>query len=198
MKKLGYFLMAMGVIILIYAGVNQFMVYREQNALIDTIERISDKPSVVGDSDSKTEDAPQDESNVKNAIGILEIPSIRVKAAIVEGSDNETLKYAVGHVEGTGEIGKENQNFAIAGHRASTKGRFFYNLDKVKLKDLIYIQTPEKKYTYEVFKIETVSPDKVEVLEPQSGKSLVTLITCTPKYISSHRLIVYAELVNEQ
>jgi sortase A len=202
MRKLGYFLMALGLGILIYLGINQYLVYREQNALISTIDKISTQyeptEETSGDQGNSTEgNVPEKENPKRTAIGILEIPSIKLSVAIVEGTKQKDLRTAIGHVEGTGELGKENNNFALAGHRSHTAGRFFNKLDKVKENDLLHIQSGDKKYTYRVFKSEVVLPEQVEVLEPQKGRSLVTLVTCTPVYNPTHRLIVYAELVKE-
>ncbi|TDT50927.1 class D sortase [Fonticella tunisiensis] len=194
MKKAGYILIVLGLGILIYVGINQYFVYREQRALMNTINQISQNTT----SKQITQTEAKESKGPSNAIGILEIPSINLSVAIVEGSTQKDLKYAVGHIEGTGELGKPDQNFAIAGHRSYTAGRFFNRLDKVKIGDMIYIKTKDKLYTYRVFKTEVVLPEQVEVLEPQKGKSLVTLITCTPLYKSTHRLIVYSELTSEE
>jgi sortase A len=192
MRKAGYILMFIGVCILIYVGFTQYLVYREQNALMGTVNKINDE-NIPGKRPNTIESPNQDLPNL-TAIGVLEIPSIDLSVAVVEGTTNKDLRYAVGHVEGTGELGKKDNNFAIAGHRAHPQAMFFKKLDKVKENDMFYITTNEKKYTYKVYKIVTVLPEQVEVLEPQKGKSVVTLITCTPIYKSTHRLIVYGEL----
>jgi sortase A len=129
----------------------------------------------------------------ENMMGIIEIPSIDIKVAIQEGTDMKTLKYAIGHFENTaypGEVG----NFALAGHRAYTSNTFFSDLDKVKLGDNIKIITRENEFNYEVISTEVVLPTQVEVLDNVDDKKLITLVTCTPKYTGTHRLIIKGEL----
>ena len=85
----------------------------------------------------------------------------------------------------------EYGNFAVAGHRAYTKNKFFSNLDKVEIGDEINILQNETNHKYIVDKIEVVTPDKVDVVESKDmNKKEITLVTCTPKYVGSHRLIV--------
>lgn len=128
----------------------------------------------------------------KNIIGILEIPTIDIKVAIQEGTDEETLKYAVGHFKETAQPGQQG-NFAVAGHRAYTYNKFFSNLDEVKIGDEINVITKEATYTYKVNSSEVVLPEQVEVLNSTDNKT-ITLITCTPKYSGTHRLVLKGEL----
>lgn len=203
MKKYGYFFIVFGISVLIYAFINQYMVYREQKALMDTINKITSsceaglkkQPSSAISQNTLKNNNKTDTSKV-DAIGILEIPTIKLSAAIVEGTAPGKLKYALGHIEGTGGLGKTDENFAVAGHRSHTSGRFFNKLGDVKANDIFYITSKDGiKYTYKVFKIEIVPPEKVEVLNPKKGKSLATLVTCHPVYNPTERLIVYGELV---
>lgn len=126
-------------------------------------------------------------------IGILEIPKLNLKVVVEEGTDNETLKYAVGHFENTAMPG-EKGNFAVAGHRAYTYNKFFSNLDEVKIGDYINMHTSKGSYRYKITNSNVVTPDKVDVLDFIDGEKIITLVTCTPKYIGSHRLILKGEL----
>lgn len=129
----------------------------------------------------------------ENIIGILEIPKTDIKVAIQEGTDEETLKYAVGHFKETVLPGEEG-NFAVAGHRAYTYNKFFSNLDKVEIGDEIKVITKENTYTYRVNSSEVVLPEQVEVLNSTDNNKTITLITCTPKYSGTHRLVLKGEL----
>ena len=110
--------------------------------------------------------------------------------AIKKGVTNEVLKDAVGYFENT-PMPYENGNFSIAGHSAYTSNKFFSKLDKVEIGDEIIVLCENKTYKYIANSIEVVTPDKVEVLDStDKNKKEITLVTCTPKYIGSHRLVV--------
>lgn len=128
-------------------------------------------------------------------LGVLVIPCLDVQVALCEGTSQETLKYAVGHFEGTAFPGQMG-NCAIAGHRSYTYGEYFSRLDELKEKDLILIEVQGRTYQYEVTESFIVEPEALEVLE-DSDKEQLTLITCTPKYTATHRLIIRAQLINE-
>lgn len=132
---------------------------------------------------------------VGDVIGILNIPKINIEVAVKEGTDTEILKTSVGHFEGTalpGEIG----NFSVAGHRAYTTNKFFSNLDELEIGDEVKVSVQDKTYTYKVNHIEVVDPEQVEVVENINKEAKeITLVTCTPKYVGSHRLIVKGEYI---
>lgn len=143
----------------------------------------------------ENDEIKNDEYNLGDVIGVLNIPKINLEVAIKRGIDNEILKDAVGHFENTSMPG-EYGNFAIAGHRAYTSNKFFSNLDELQIGDEINVSSEEKNYTYKVNDIEVVTPDKVEVVSStDKSKKEITLVTCTPKYTGSHRLIVKGEYV---
>ena len=132
----------------------------------------------------------QDEYEIGDVIGVLNIPKIDLEVAIKRGIDKEVLKDAVGHFENTSMPG-EYGNFAVAGHRAYTNNKFFSNLDKLEIGDELNVLAQGKTHTYKVNHIEVVQPEQVEVVE-NINKDIkeITLVTCTPKYVGSHRLIV--------
>lgn len=107
------------------------------------------------------------------------------------------------HYPGTAQPG-ELGNFAVAGHRA-TNGAPFADLDQVEVGDEIAVETKKRNYTYTVTKTSIVSPTSTEVLAPVPGrpgatpdKAWLTLTTCHPRYSSTFRLIVTAELTSEK
>ncbi|MDN4616784.1 class D sortase [Paenibacillus sp. PsM32] len=129
--------------------------------------------------------------------GILTVPKLNLEAAIVEGADPEQLQSALGHIRGGGEAGQINSNYSIAGHRSSRYGKFFNRLHELNKHDAFQLQTSTGKYAYQVYDIQIVEPDQVEVLQPESGQSIVTLITCYPDHSSQYRLIVKGKLVSQ-
>lgn len=129
----------------------------------------------------------------QTVLGIIQIKKIKVKAPVVEGVRPSNLKSAVGHIPGTAALGQPG-NSALAGHRSYTFGKFFNRLNELVEGDEILITTKKEDLTYKVFKIHVVTPDDVSVLKGNKDDSIITLITCTPIYVASHRLIVVARL----
>ncbi len=129
----------------------------------------------------------------QKVLGIIRIEKIKVNAPIVEGVKASNLKAGVGHIPGTAALG-EPGNSALAGHRSYTFGKFFNRLDELEPGDEILIITKKEELKYRVYKKLVVKPDDVSVLEGDKDRSIITLITCTPIYVASHRLIVHAGL----
>lgn len=141
------------------------------------------------------EDDTAEKYDLASVIGLLKIPKISLEEAIREGSTNSVLSSALGHMEGTALPGDEG-NCCIAGHRNYTFGKYFNRLNEMEIGDLIEIETYDADYTYEVYDIFVVEPTELSVLDEIEGNNL-TLITCTPLFIGSHRLIIRAALVEK-
>ncbi len=146
-----------------------------------------------------------DGANVKNgqrikqkpkAIGIMDIPKIDVYLPIAEGVGLEILKFALGHMPSSAKIG-EVGNCVVAGHRCHSAGVFFNRLDELEIDDTVTVKSGGKDYVYKVYEILVVEPTDTSVLRGSKDSKVLTLITCTPKYKSTHRLIVHAVLVEE-
>ncbi len=124
-------------------------------------------------------------------LGRISIPRIGLRAMVADGTSEDCLRKAVGHIEGTalpGQIG----NAGLAGHRDT----FFRGLSQIRKGDVIEFQTPQAKYEYVVESTRVVSPDDVDVLAA-SSKPELTLVTCFPfHYIgpAPDRFIVQARL----
>ncbi|MDL2233866.1 class D sortase [Ruminococcaceae bacterium OttesenSCG-928-L11] len=164
----------------------------------------TDQTIPVSDSDGATTGIPDqpDTFAVRPAmnltqLGIIKIPSIQVSENIVEGSDAE-MYYGVGHVKNSAMPG-EAGNCVLAAHRSYIYMRPFRYLDKVAVGDNVYITDDKNKYTYQVFTIFEVNPSDAWVMHPQEDEeTMLTLITCTPYMVHSHRLIVWCKLTNTQ
>lgn len=123
-------------------------------------------------------------------IGTMKIPALEISANLLDGTGKE-LKYGAGHMPITAYPGQEG-NCVIAGHRTYP----FRYLDLLRNGDSIIIRFGDKLYTYSVYDSFEVEPTETWVLDPVEGHPYsLTLITCTPYMVSSHRLIVRAELV---
>lgn len=159
------------------------------------IEQIMDvfNPSEESENESKDIEKSERERVINNALAILSIPSIKLKVAISEGVIDENLKYSVAHYADSATFG-DIGNACVVGHRSHKYNRFFYKLDKVKIGDNINIDTGNEVITYKVSDIFVVEPKDVWVLESTANSSEITLITCTPIKVHSHRLIIKGKL----
>ncbi len=124
---------------------------------------------------------------------ILRIPSIDSENPVREGVSMGVLEDALGHEEDTAYIGAKG-NCVIAGHRNYNFGQFFNRLDEVQVNDLIYVDTAKQTFSYVVTDIKVVEPTDLSVLEP-TEEEVLTLYTCTPIYIATHRLVITAERI---
>ncbi|SFQ14250.1 sortase A [Lachnospiraceae bacterium XBB1006] len=126
---------------------------------------------------------------------VLRIPSIGTEDPVKEGVTKSALAASLGHETDTVQPGRVG-NCVIAGHRNYTFGKFFNRLDEVKVGDMIYVDTVEETYTYRVRETKVVDPTEVSILENTLNEQ-ITLYTCTPIYIATHRLVIVAERIYE-
>ena len=126
-----------------------------------------------------------------DALYVLRIPSIDSENLVREGVGKEILADALGHEPDTAYAGQVG-NCVIAGHRNYTFGKFFNRLDEVQLGDELYIDCSEGTYKYKVTDIKVVEPTQVEILSDTEVEQ-ITLYTCTPIYVATHRLVITAE-----
>lgn len=131
-------------------------------------------------------------SNQK-VLGIIQIPKIKVKDPIVEGVKKSNLKAGIGHIPGTPLPGQPG-NCALAGHRNYAWKKLFRRLDELEAGDEVTIITKTETLKYTVTGKVVVEPDDVSVLAGSKDQSIISMITCTPMYVHSHRLVVFAEL----
>jgi LPXTG-site transpeptidase (sortase) family protein len=136
---------------------------------------------------------------VGELIGVLEIPTINQTLTIRAGTRAADLNTTVGLVNGTSiPRGGINEHSVIAGHRGLVGADVFRYLDQVQVGDVFYISASGERFAYEVTSIEVLDPDKAADFRIVEGKSLVTLMTCTPYMVNSHRLLVHGELIDTQ
>lgn len=121
----------------------------------------------------------------------LEIPKITCKLAVYHGISAEVLEKGVGHLQGTSlPVGGESTHAVLSAHRGLPSAKLFTDLDSVAVGDQFYIHVLDEHLAYEVDEINTVLPEEVDLLDIVPGKDLVTLITCTPYGVNTHRLLV--------
>ena len=128
----------------------------------------------------------------KNGImGYVEIPKIDQEIIIYHGTSSKSLERGAGHVEGTSlPIGGKSTHAVIAAHRGLPGAKLFTDLDQLKKGDNFYLRILDKKLAYRVDQIKTVKPEELSDLQITEGKDFVTLLTCTPYGVNTHRLMV--------
>lgn len=128
-------------------------------------------------------------------ISHIEIPQIHVKLPIYHGTEENALMAGAGHWERSSlPVGGETTRCVLMAHTGMRNTRMFDDLHRLAIGDRFVIRTLGDPYAYEVFSIETVEPDEVPGrIGLEEGRDLVTLITCTPHGVNTHRLLVHAE-----
>lgn len=137
--------------------------------------------------------------NISDGImGSIEIPKINVNIAIYHGTDDEVLSVGAGHLEDTSlPVGGENTHAVLTSHRGLPSSKLFTRLDELQINDMFYINILDKTLAYKIYNIDVLKP---EVLQEQGfviedGKDIVSLVTCTPYGINTHRLVITAKRV---
>ena len=121
----------------------------------------------------------------------IDIPKISVYLPVQHGTSAETLERAVGHVVGTSlPVGGSSTHAVLSAHSGMASSRLFSDIDQLTEGDVSYIHVLGDTLAYEVDSIHTVLPTDTSLLQVEEGKDLVTLVTCTPFGINTHRLLV--------
>ena len=129
-------------------------------------------------------------------IGYITIPKISVELPIYHGTDEGVLQVAAGHLEGSSlPVGGAETHAVISAHRGLPSAKLFTNLDELEVGDRFTITVLNRVLTYEVDQISIVLPTEIDQLLPTEGMDYVTLMTCTPYGINTHRLLVRGKRV---
>lgn len=132
--------------------------------------------------------------NGSGYMGRIIIPTIDLDLPIYHGTTDEVLEAGIGHLQGTSlPVGGVSTRAVLTGHRGLANAEMFTNLDKVAVGDTFSVSILGNVFTYKVRNIDVISPDESETIRPEIGKDLMTLITCTPLGINSHRILVTGE-----
>ena len=138
-------------------------------------------------------------------MGYLKIPKIRVTLPIYHGTEERVLQSGVGHVGNTSlPVGGDSTHSVLTGHRGLPSAELFTDLDQLEMGDVFFVKVMHETLAYEVDQILTVLPTQIEALKIEQGQDLMTLVTCTPYSVNTHRLLVrghripYEEKIEEQ
>ena len=124
-------------------------------------------------------------------MGYITIEKIGVELPIYHGTSDAVLQVAAGHLEGTSlPVGGASTHAVISAHRGLPSAKLFTNLDQLEVGDTFTITVLDRVLTYEVDNISIVLPTETDSLKVAEGKDYITLMTCTPYGINTHRLLV--------
>lgn len=133
---------------------------------------------------------------VTDAIGYLEIPKIGVYLPIYHGVEGEVLEKGIGHLPDSSlPVGGESTHCVLSGHSGLPAARILTELDRMEEGDRFYIHVLDRMLAYEVDQIKTVLPEETDDIQIVEGKDYVTLVTCVPYGVNTHRLLVRGERV---
>ncbi len=164
-------------------------------------EELADENPIVemGENDFNVDESQStyDFLNSDDAIGSLIIPSINVNLPIFDGVTNLNLQKGIAHLDNTSyPTGEKSTHCVLAGHSGLSRAKILDDLDKVQIGDYFQIDYLNTTHNYVVVDIQIVLPEETESLRIKQDDTLVTLVTCTPKNINSHRLLVTGRLTD--
>lgn len=133
---------------------------------------------------------------VNEQIAYLEIPKINLKLPIFAGTDEEILQKGVGHLEKTSlPIGGASTHSVVTAHRGLLNKKLFTDLDKLEIGDRFYVKNLKETIAYQVSDINIIEPTDYDKLQIEKDKDQMTLLTCTPYMVNSHRLLVTGQRI---
>ena len=129
-------------------------------------------------------------------MGRLQYPALSIDLPVYHGTADSTLLKGVGHLEGTSlPVGGEGTRSVLTAHRGLPTATLFNKLDRSAVGDTITVSVLDRVLSYRVVDTRVIQPDDTESIAAESGEDLLTLITCTPLGINSHRILVTAQRV---
>lgn len=213
-KIITILIFAIGVIILLYPIVTKIISYNNQTIAIskyikkvDNINK-DEKEKYIEQTENynkgiyeedifNTEEEKIDSIDFlkeNEVIAYINIPKIDINLPIYEGTSDKILNMGVGHIKNTSYPSEsKNTHCVLVGHTGLAHAKIFDDLDKLEIGDIFYINYLGENFKYKVTEINTILPEDTKKLEIEENKNKVTLVTCTPKHINTHRLLVTGE-----
>ena len=129
--------------------------------------------------------------NDDGMMGYIKIPKIGVEIPIYHGTSNKALQKGVGHFDNSSlPVGGRGSHAVLSGHRGLATSRLFTDLDQLETDDMFYVYVSNKTLAYKIDQIKVVKPSEIDFLKIEKDKDYITLVTCTPYAINTHRLLV--------
>lgn len=211
LKKILYILiLLMGIGCLMYSPICNMIQKNYNTSLIEEYESTVEKMSQEQKSElikavenynenlknNKTQDIDYDILSISGFMGYIDIPKSDIYLPIYNSTSDYVLENGIGHLEQTSlPYGGESTHSVLTGHTGMAENRLFTDIDKLVARDIFYIHILGEVHAYRVDEIKTVLPEEIESFEISDGKDYVTLMTCTPYGINSHRLLVRGERI---
>lgn len=195
-KILGLILVLLGLALFLASVLLNVRQYLEAAKTLEEFRET--KEEIENDSDLQEAYKEKEKSNDYEdgeLLYVLKIPSIDSENPVREGVESNVLSDSLGHDPSTVYAGEQG-NCVIAGHRNYSFGKYFNRLNEVQIGDEIYLESMTDEYRYEVTEIKVVEPTDTYILDNIGDKETLTLYTCTPIYIATHRLVIIATRVN--
>ncbi|MDL2300195.1 class C sortase [Clostridiaceae bacterium OttesenSCG-928-D20] len=207
-------LLVSGLSVLLYPTVSQMINAKSQTRAVEAyqsdLEDVSDETFkdlmdaankyntslAAGDLSFDSEEAEEKykaslKVGASNVIGFVEIPKLSIRLPMYHGTSPEVLQIGIGHIQGTSlPVGGINTHTVLSGHRGLPSASLFTNIDQLELGDSFSLKVLKETLTYEVDRIQVVTPEAVDNISLIPGGDYATLITCTPYAVNTHRLLV--------
>ena len=175
----------------------------EQQAELDEAHRYNDELSIQGTDDpwgvQPDEDSPEYQRylhtlDAGEVMARVRVPEVGIDSPVYHGLSESTLASGVGHAYGSHlPVGGPGTHAVLAGHTGLATVTLFDNLNHVRPGHIIIVEVMGEKLAYRVDKVIVVLPTELDEVRPEAGHDRLTLVTCTPYGINSHRLLVRGE-----
>ena len=172
------------------------IIEKEDTSQLDAMyaEAVKYNQSLSGAGEGVSVASYDDLLSVSETIGYLEIPKLNVYLPIYHGVSDEVLQKGIGHLPETSlPVGGESTHCVLSGHTGLPAAKIITDLDQMEEGDKFYIHVLNQILAYEVDQIKVVLPEETDDIQIVKDKDYVTLLTCTPYGINSHRLLVRGE-----
>jgi sortase A len=199
-KWLPYLLIIIGIAPLVYWCVSDYV---QKHKRIETFTAYTDNQVAEDKTDewglvdkfnhTHSSDVYKEIDKGASVIGWVSIESLDIKYPIYKNATDETLEKGVGHISYSDIPDGTATSCLIMGHNGTVGEPFFSHLDDLKKGDKVEVTIMDKTFTYTVSEKETVLPNEIHGIK-DNGKATLTLITCTPYGVNSHRLLVHCVL----
>ncbi|WP_461207719.1 class D sortase [Clostridium sp. DL1XJH146] len=195
-KKWSIFIIITGIFILLLPLISKKITDLKQYEILNQMESdINQEPEMaIALKNSENSKATNTTSTNISENSIIEIEKISLKMPLLEGVTKENLNLSASHDSYSSPPG-EKGNCIILGHRSYTYGRHFNRLNELSIGDEIKITSENQEFTYTVIEKIIVLPEDIDANLKTTNSKLLTLITCHPVRIATHRLMIIAELI---
>ena len=202
--KLSVIFLILGILIILYPFISKFLNQNNLNSVVSDYKQRIQKEDKAEIEKQKQEYDNYNKSILKKCnvdllspgklLGYIEINKINVNLPIYEGTDDKILLKGVGHVEKTSLPTKNYAYHSVfVGHTGITSKRIFDDLPKLEIGDEFSVIILNESFNFKIYNIKKVLPNQTKDLKIQENKKIVTLVTCVPKYVNSHRLLIMGE-----